>query len=65
MNPFTKKPTTFKPAPGTAIFTTASGACSITFQDGSLSAVVTDEEAMAFIEQIAAAFEATITDINE
>lgn len=62
INPFTKKPTEFKPALGAAVFTTGFGECSIVFHLGVLSAEVSDPEAMGLIEQIAADLNATVSE---
>ena len=65
INPFTKKPTTFKPAAGSAFFDTASGRCSVGYEQGTLVANVPGREAIPVLEQIAAYFAASIREMPD
>jgi hypothetical protein len=61
VNPFTKEPTLFHPAPGAADFETAAGTCSIEWGDDKLFATVPDDEAATHIvEEAARAMRANI-----
>jgi hypothetical protein len=59
INPFTKKPIEFRPAPGSSFFETPHGDCSIEFQNGQLVLRAKDNDALPMIRQIADAIGAT------
>jgi hypothetical protein len=59
INPFTKKPLEFHPAPGSSYFETPNGRCSIEFQTGQLVLRAEDDKALPIIQQIADSLGAT------
>jgi hypothetical protein len=64
INPFTKQPTLFHPAPGAAFFKTPAGRCSVEYRDGTLVLSSGHADAASVAVEIASAFDAEVVRID-